>query len=354
MTTNYLVEGIKIINNIGDEEIHQIPYNLNNILIEDKHIINILKNFNVNLNKINNIELFRKAMTHKSYCKKNIFTNEILEASKNELNNPLELIELRDESYERLELYGDTVLKKIITKYLFFRYPNVEHDQGFLTILKTKIEDKKNLAIFSKEIGLGKYFILSKHMETIDGRNSNKLHEDIFEAFLGALDLSEGEDIVSLLVINLLETLVDYSDKLYNNDNFKDKLLRYHHAQEWTHPLYCSIYSEGPSNKKKFIIGVKKHNININDPLEKHFIGYGIGNSIKEGEQKAAKMALINYGKLNEDQYSITDIFYPPWDKINNNEDNILKTQNIEKNDTENSIKTPDSDNDSILSDKSL
>ena len=40
--------------------------------------------------------------------------------------------------------------------------------------------------------------------------------------------------------------------------------------------------------------------------------------SKKEGEQQAAKMALITYGVLNKDQYNTTDIFYTDWTEINN------------------------------------
>ena len=46
--------------------------------------------------------------------------------------------------------------------YLFHRYP--KQDEGFMTRLQTKLEDKKNLAIMSKEIGLGKYFIISNYL----------------------------------------------------------------------------------------------------------------------------------------------------------------------------------------------
>jgi hypothetical protein len=45
-------------------------------------------------------------------------------------------------------------------------------------------------------------------------------------------------------------------------------------------------------------------------------ISFGNGQSKKEGEQKAAKMALILHGRLNNDQYNMTDIFYPSFDKI--------------------------------------
>lgn len=323
--TNYLVEGFKVTNNLGEEEIIQIPYNLNNILVQEDDIIKLLNQFNVTVDKIHNIESFREAFTHKSYCKKAIYPQDVLDASRLELGNPPELLELRENSYERLEYLGDRVLKLIVSFYLFNRYE--KENEGFMTKLQTKIEDKKNLPILSREIGLGKFFIISKSIENMNGRNLDKIHEDVFEAFLGALFLSNGFEICLLLIINLLETLIDYSEKLYCDNNYKDNLLKYHHTNEWTHPKYSIIYMEGPPHKRKYIVGVEKHN--PSDTKEEKYIGFGIGNSHKEGEQNAAKMALIIYGVLQEDQYAQSDIYYPQWDKINAGDTNILGTQTI-------------------------
>lgn len=322
MQTNYIVEGFKVTNNLGEEEIIQIPYNLNNILVQEDDIIKLLNQFNVKIDKVHNIEAFRESFTHKSYCKKTIYPAEILEDSKKELSNPSELLELRENSYERLEYLGDRVLKLIVSFYLFNRYE--KENEGFMTKLQTKIEDKKNLPIMSKEIGLGKYFIISKSIENMNGRNLDKIHEDVFEAFLGALFLSNGFEICLLLIINLLETLIDYSDKLYCDSNYKDILLKYHHSNEWSHPNYEIIYMEGPPHKRKYIVGVEKHN--SSHEKEEKYIGFGIGNSHKEGQQNASKMALVIYGLLEQDQYLQTDIYYPPWDKINSGDTNILGT----------------------------
>ena len=347
MTTNYMNEGFKIINNLGEEEIIQIPYNVNNVLVNEKDIIKLLDIFNVKIEQVNDIEKFREAFTHKSYCKKSFYLNEILEASKKELNNIPELLELRDNSYERMEYLGDRVLKIMVSMYLFYRYP--KENEGFMTRLQTKIEDKTNLAIMSKKIGLNKYFIISKHIESMNGRNSERIHEDIFEAFIGALFLSNGFEPCCLLIVNLLETLIDYSEKLYCDNNYKDALLRHHHIQEWTHPKYDIIYFEGPAHKRKYIVGVQKHNATEDDDKKIKYIGYGIGNSHKEGAQQAAKMALIINGVLNDDQYHQADIFYPCWDKIEKGCTDILL--NIENNidDTEVIILKKNEDKNTIL-----
>jgi ribonuclease-3 len=321
VNTNYMNDGFIIKNPDGEDEIIHIPYNLNNVLVNESDIIQILNQYNVNLDKINHIEYFRQAFTHKSYCKKDIYPTNILSDAKNELGNPDNLLDLMEKSYERLEYFGDRVLKVIVSMYLYHRYP--KQDEGFMTKLQTKIEDKKNLALMSKELQLDKYFIISKQIEQLGGRELEKLHEDIFESFVGALFLSNGFEVCLLLITNLLETLIDYSEKLYCDNNYKDQLLRLYHQKKWKFPQYITIHYEGPPHKRKYIMGVEKQDISSDESIENKCLSYGIGLSKKEGEQKAAKMALILYGVLNKDQYDDSDLYYPLWNKIiNNNHDN--------------------------------
>ena len=132
METNYINDGFIVKNCEGQEETIQIPYNINNILITEIDIITLLNQFNVTIDKINHIEYFWQAFTHKSYCKKDIYPDYILNAAKKELNSN-NLLELFDKSYERLEYFGDRVLKVIVSMYLYHRYP--KQDEGFMTKL---------------------------------------------------------------------------------------------------------------------------------------------------------------------------------------------------------------------------
>jgi dsRNA-specific ribonuclease len=179
MTTNYLETGVVIKKDDGTEEVYQIPYNTNNILITEKDIIGILSKYDVNIGKVNHIEYFHQSFTHKSYVRKEVFTDKILECSKKEMGNPDDLLELQPDSYERLEYFGDRVVKIVVSFYLFNRYPH--ENEGFMTRLQTKIEDKKNLAILSKELGLGKYFIISKQIDTLNAIDFlNALRKKLF------------------------------------------------------------------------------------------------------------------------------------------------------------------------------
>ena len=347
--TNYLETGVVIKKNDGTEEVYQIPYNINNILITEKDIICILSKYDVNIGNVNHLEYFHQSFTHKSYVKKEVFTDYILECSKKEMGNPDNLLELRPDSYERLEYFGDRVVKIVVSFYLFNRYPH--EDEGFMTRLQTKIEDKKNLSILSKELGLGKYFIISKQIDNLNGRHMEKIHEDVFEAFMGALFLSNGFEPCCLLLLNLFETMIDYADKLYCDNNYKDYLLRHHHAMKWKFPEYIMIGHAGPHHKRTYIMGVENHNLSASDRKKfietKNYkelcISFGNGSSKKEGEQKASKMALILYGKLNKDQYTMSDIYYPSNSQSENNDEE--KLVNINEPDVEIDSDITDDDN---------
>lgn len=331
------LDGITIKKDDGVDETYYIPYNENNILITEQDVISLLAKYQVKLPKVYHLEFFQESMTHKSYLKKDIFTPSILKQAKKEMGNPKELLELRDKSYERLEYLGDRVIKLIVSMYLFHRYP--KQDEGFMTKLQTSIEDKTNLSKMARDMGLSKYFIISKQIENIRGREAEKFNEDIFEAFFGALYLSNGFNSCLQLMLNLLESQIDYSEKLYRNKNYKDQLLRYYHSQKWGFPQYYQISEFGPSHKRQFIMAVKKgeHKDTIITDDNKHDLsigkGFGIGSKKRDAEQAASKMALILLGCLKSDQYLEEDIYYPDFKYVEKQKikDEISK-ENREKN----------------------
>lgn len=320
METNYIEDGV-IINKDDGTEVYPIPYNPVNKLPSEDAILEILNRYDLKIKSISksDLEHFTKCFTHKSYVldefKKKIYTDDILTCSKKELGNPDNLLELQKTSYERYEYLGDAVFKLSLREYLTSRFPHEQ--EGFLTRLQTKLEDKNNLSQLSKTLGLGKHFIISKQIELNNGRQLDRIHEDVFEAFICALYYSQGYDICKLLIVNLIETEINISDKLYYEDNYKDKLLQFYHKKKFDNPEYNLISSFGPSHKKKFIMGLKKNGLKKKTlDREKDYLSYGIGNSKKEGEQMAAKMALISFGILSTDKYNVSDIYVPNWDEL--------------------------------------
>ena len=63
-------------------------------------------------------------------------------------------------SNERLEFLGDSVLNLVVTEYLYLRFPSEK--EGKLSQLKSLLVSKKLLCSKAKEIGLGKYLLLSE------------------------------------------------------------------------------------------------------------------------------------------------------------------------------------------------
>ena len=274
-----------------------IPYNINNKLINDVNLKEMMNNYNIKLDVID-IELYRQALTHKSYIKKEFYSknsNE-LEKARLELGN---VLELREESNERLEFLGDTVIKSVIAEYLFERYP--EQDEGFMTRLKTKIENRESLARFARTIGLDEFVIISAQNEDSNlGRTNDKILEDAFESFMAALYLDNSYDTCKLFIRNLLENQIDWSDLIFNDTNYKDQIQRYYHSIKWDHPSFKLLKEEQiPNNKKLFTIGVMDNN--------QHIIATASDTSKKKAEQKASKIALYKFKQLNDYQMNDED-----------------------------------------------
>jgi ribonuclease-3 len=271
-------------NNIHD---NTKPYNIYNMLIIPEDVTLMFKKFKIQIVP-NDIMLYQEALTHTSYTK-----NEYINIDPSILiNNVPNTLNLFDKSNERLEFLGDTVIKCIFSEYLFKRFDT--ENEGFLTKLKTKIEDKESLARYAKRLGIEQYLIISKHIEENNGRNSSKLLEDAFEAFIGALYLDLGFEICKEFLTIILETEIDYAGILYQDTNYKNQLLIFYHKNKWSNPIYVEIKSEGPINKRLFTMGVKNFNNEI--------ITEATDISKQKAEQKCALLALIKYNQINPDQ----------------------------------------------------
>lgn len=274
-----------------------IPYNTNNKLIKDVDLKEMMNNYDIKLDIVD-IELYRQALTHKSYIKKEFYSKNSKELNKAKvgLGN---VLELRDESNERLEFLGDTVIKSVIAEYLFERYPT--QDEGFMTRLKTKIENRESLARFARTVGLDEFVIISSQNEDSNlGRTNDKILEDAFESFMAALYLDNNYDTCKKFIRNLLEYQIDWSDLIFNDTNYKDQIQRYYHSIKWDHPQFKQLKEEQiPNNKKLFTIGVMDNN--------KHIIATATDTSKKKAEQKASKIALYKFNQINDYQMNDED-----------------------------------------------
>ncbi len=102
-------------------------------------------------------------------------------------------------NYERLEFLGDSVLGSIISSYLFEHYPTA--NEGYLTQMKSKIVNRKNLNKLGDELGLTK--LLQNGSSMTLGEN---ISGNLFEAFVGAVYMDAGYEICRKTVLERLLT----------------------------------------------------------------------------------------------------------------------------------------------------
>lgn len=282
-------------------------FNEHNITLDIKYIESILKKYGLD-HEIKNKEIFQTAFIHKSYSKNyyikeynkdkngknliiayNLITNE-------EKDNKNDCLDLFQNSNERLEWFGDSKLADIISTYLEQRFPNEE--EGFLTILRSKLVRKNTLYELGKKLNFQKYIVMSKNIEYYeDGRNSADIIEDCFEAFIGALykELSQNkcEYKLKYFVINLYEKELDIVDIILNDDNYKTKLKVYYNKINYKNPIY-KVNEELSEDGTE-----RQYNVRVCEPINQEVIGYGNDKLRKKAEQNAAKNALIHLQVLD-------------------------------------------------------
>lgn len=285
--------------------------NENNKPITKEFIKSVLMQFDINI-EVKNLELFQEAMTHPSYLIRDetFFKSNKTKQYQNQsvdiepLQDISKAMPLQKKSFERLEYVGDGVIHNVVAEYSYDRYE--DEDEGFLTKLRTKIENGDTLAMLSRKIGLPEYALISRHVENNGNRDNNTgLAEDLFEAFIGALKKDSGHNVCEVFIIKLLEREIDFAQLLYQETNFKEKLLQYFHLKKWQDPVYGSLDVSGPENKKNYTMFVKCRKFATD---EGEIIGMGVGSSKKIGEQTAAKQALIYLGCYKDDIESDEEI----------------------------------------------
>ncbi|SFJ61003.1 ribonuclease III [Thermoflavimicrobium dichotomicum] len=208
-----------------------------------------------------NKKLFQQAFTHTSYAHER----------KNYGVEP---------DNERLEYLGDAVLELAVSEYLFHRYPQMS--EGELTRTRARVVCEPSLASFAKELNFGNYVRLGKGEEMTGGRTRPSLLADVFEAFIGALFLDQGLDVVR----RFLHTVVfpKVSDEFLTRVMDAKSQLQELVQQERVGPLeYRIVDVQGPAHDRHFVAEVY---------LDNQCLGRGSGRSKKEAEQQAATQAL--------------------------------------------------------------
>lgn len=257
-------------------------YNNLNILIMEKDVNEILNKYGINM-ECKNINIYRRAMVHKSYItrKNDNFLTGNLEC-------PEGCLPLQEESNERFEFLGDSVLSTTVANYLYHRYP--DQNEGFLTKMRSKLVNWNMLGNLCESIGLEKWLIISKQVEESGGRHHIRIMEDLLEAFICAIHLDLGFKIAEKWILGVLEECVDFAQLIKQNKNYKDQLTKYFQHTSMRAPQFYESNIEISNNKKIYTIIIKTNDDQI--------VGIGKADSKKMAEHKASENALKYYNQI--------------------------------------------------------
>ena len=203
----------------------------------------------------NNKDLYIRALTHTSYANE---TGTI--------------------SYERLEYLGDAVLELIMSEYL---YNTTDYPEGKMTKIRANYVCEEALFNYSLKLGLNEFLLLGVGEEENGGRLRKAIVADIFEAFIGAMFLDKGLDVVKKFIYENVVPIIEEGKMSFLHD-YKSILQEF--VQTDKKSLEYEIIDEkGPAHDKTFTSVVK---------IDGRVYGTGIAHSKKEAEQQAAADAL--------------------------------------------------------------
>ena len=292
------------------------PWNPKNKLLTENDVYTILERGGFTkareVIEINNLDYYQTAFIHPSYVKKHIFEDSV-DNNITLSEQPDGVLDLFDENnnYENHEFLGDRVLDMSAAFYICRKYP--DQDQGFKTVLKTKLVRKNSLAKFAKYLDFPKHLIISKQVEenTNQGRMNDRILEDVMEAFICGLFIDQNEtpffseivtklenqrligpgwQIANAFIENVIERVVDFKELLLKEENYKEQLLQYYQKEFKLTPEYVSISVEGPPHNRIFTEGVLDK--------EGDIISKGVGKKKQDAQQHASLGALKYFGVI--------------------------------------------------------
>eukprot|EP00798_Chlamydomonas_sp_ICE-L_P005632 gene5632-biopygen2683 len=206
-------------------------------------------------------------------------------------SSEIETIVNRHTCYERLEFLGDSVLSVVITSYLYIRYPS--EDEGFLTSVRSKLVSGamlSRLAANHTPFGefvcriVARFKLPSEHIADKETTTDKKVLEDVFEAFLGAMFLEMGFDVVSAWLVGFIEKYVDFAEVIINKRSAKHDLNTFYRQKYGYIPTFHTV-SENSNATTRVITTTIRDIYGV-------ILGTGSGNNKVEAEADAAAAVL--------------------------------------------------------------
>jgi ribonuclease III len=205
----------------------------------------------------NDSELLMRSLAHRSWCAENG----------------------EEESNERLEFLGDSVLGLVVTHYVYEHFPSLP--EGQLSEVRAGVVNARVLAEVAMELDLGASLLLGKGEDAAGGRAKQSILADAFEAVVAAVYLDQGFAVARDLVLRCLQDRIAEAAAGPGGRDYKTRLQEITAALTLGRPRYM-VRDEGPDHAKHFFAAVY-----VTDRL----YGEGEGRSKKQAEQAAAWVA---------------------------------------------------------------
>lgn len=197
-----------------------------------------------------NLELYKQALTHKSYKKRGGLHNE------------------------RLEFLGDAVLGSVVGEILYQNFP--KGNEGFLTQMRSKIVNRKTLNKLALEIKLNK--LVRYHKSAVH----QSLYGNALEALIGAVYLDQGHyKAAKFIQETLLSPHLNLNNLTKEVVSYKSKILEWG-QQNKKEVSFKVLESTGKDHKKSYKVALLLEGEKLED---------GTGSSIKRAEEQAAQKA---------------------------------------------------------------
>lgn len=194
---------------------------------------------------------------------------------------------------ERLEFFGDAVLKLVVSEFLWYKYPH--YSEGQMTKIRAVLISDKILARVGEDMGLGRYLLFGPTERSSGGKRPAAL-ANALEAIFAAVYFEAGLTAARDLILRLLEPYVEKAVKQEIEGDWKSALQELVQHYSWPLPAYRVLKEEGPQHKKIF---------NIEVTVQKDLAGEraslkaeGHGRTKKDAEQAAAQAILQKYFPL--------------------------------------------------------
>ncbi len=216
-----------------------------------------------------NLALFELALTHSSYSVDNEQGRLV--------NN------------ERLEFYGDAVLKLACSKFLYNKFTNER--EGVLSSYRAVLVSDALLLEYGKDISLLDYLKVANRPDLKTKKAIDTICACAFEAVLGAMFIQSAFETVYDFLEPFFIKYIDFVKDNMLKINSKAALQEYTQGVDKKLPEYRLIGEFGKEHEKIFKVEVKYNG---------KVVGCGAGNSKKQAEQAAAYDACINLGVIND------------------------------------------------------